>query len=260
MAGCDIECLIKDLPVFPDVVMEVLRLIDNPKSTNYIIAAAIKKDQNLAAKVLKIANSPFYGFPHRINTLSHAVLILGTNLIKGIILSTTLFEHIPSSAKALRQHGQNVATTTYNLINFTQGKQSHRELENIFEDSEELRGIFLNPIEPKEIPIITTAALLHDIGKTLIAIRLPDKFDEIQSIQKENKISSISAERKILGFDHIDVNRKICEIWNFPEDLQIPLTYHHLTLEEMIKEIKDETYLQYAALVHVADKIVNREY
>ena len=260
MGSCSIEGLIKTLPAFPDVVMEVLRLIDNPKSTNYIIAAAINKDQNLAAKVLKIANSPFYGFPHRINTLSHAVLVLGTNLIKGIILSTTLFEHIPSSAKFLRQHGQEVATTTYDLINFTHGKQNQQELERIFEDSEELRRIFLNPIEAKEIPIITTAALLHDIGKTLIAIQYPGKFSEIQSLLKQGEMPSISAEKEILGFDHTQVNRKICEEWNFPDDLLFPLVYHHLPLEKMIEEIRDEVHLQYTALIHVADKIVNMKY
>ena len=79
---------VKDLPTLPGVLTEVSALVENPDSSTDQISKVIAKDQVLSAKVLKMVNSPVYGFPGRIGSIQHALVLLGFNVIKGIIIST----------------------------------------------------------------------------------------------------------------------------------------------------------------------------
>lgn len=79
---------VKDLPTLPAVLEEVARLLDDPNTSTQQIAKLISRDQVLSAKVLKMVNSPIYGFPGRISTIQHALVLLGFNVIKGLIIST----------------------------------------------------------------------------------------------------------------------------------------------------------------------------
>ena len=82
----------KDLPTLPGVLTEVSALVENPDSSTDQISKVIAKDQVLSAKVLKMVNSPVYGFPGRIGSIQHALVLLGFNVIKGIIISTSIFD------------------------------------------------------------------------------------------------------------------------------------------------------------------------
>ncbi|GEM_PF-6731736 len=252
----EIKRLITHLPTFPQTVREVLCLLDNPNITNEKVASAIAKDPHLSARILTISNSAFYGFPHRISSISHAVLVLGLTLIKSVVLSTTIFHLVPSAAKWLKDHACQVATLTFNLATNLQKKQLKKQ---------EIRSTPLGKIEwiwnrhllSNEIPTITTAALLHDIGKSIIAIQLPERFEKIKELSQQKKCSFIEAEREILGFDHTEVNKVACEHWHFPENLKYPIVCHHLTLDEIPQKISQATIQQYTALIHIADRIAN---
>ena len=83
---------VKDLPTLPAVLDEVTKLIQDPSSSTEQVAALISQDQVLSAKVLKMVNSPIYGFPRRISTIQHALVLLGLNVIRGLIISTSVFD------------------------------------------------------------------------------------------------------------------------------------------------------------------------
>ena len=95
---------VKDLPTLPGVLQEVAILVENPNSSTDQISKAISKDQVLSAKVLKMVNSPIYGFPGRIGSIQHALVLLGFNVIKGIIISTSVFEVMNENMKGLWEH------------------------------------------------------------------------------------------------------------------------------------------------------------
>jgi HD-like signal output (HDOD) protein len=80
-----------DLPTLPHVVQRLASMIGHPTVSTEEIGALIEKDQVLSAKVLRLANSPFYGFPSRISSVAHAVIVLGFNVVKGLTLCASAF-------------------------------------------------------------------------------------------------------------------------------------------------------------------------
>ena len=95
---------VKDLPTLPGVLQEVAVLVENPNSSSDQISRAISKDQVLSAKVLKMVNSPIYGFPGRIGSIQHALVLLGFNVVKGIIISTSVFDVMNENMRGLWEH------------------------------------------------------------------------------------------------------------------------------------------------------------
>ena len=75
------------LPALPTIAMEVIQMVDNPKTSASSLGKLISADQALTAKVLKIANSPFYGFPKKISTIDFAIIILGFDALREIVIS-----------------------------------------------------------------------------------------------------------------------------------------------------------------------------
>lgn len=91
----EIQRLIKEtrsLPTLPGIVTKMSALVENDKTSIQEIARLVSSDQILSAKVLKLVNSPFYGFPGRVSTVSNALILLGVNVVKGLSLSASIFE------------------------------------------------------------------------------------------------------------------------------------------------------------------------
>ncbi|HUI64811.1 MAG TPA: HDOD domain-containing protein, partial [Bacteroidota bacterium] len=82
------------LPALPAVAMEVVEMVDNPRTSASKLGKVISTDQALTAKVLKIANSPFYGFPRRISTIDFAIIVLGYDALKEIVISISLISSL----------------------------------------------------------------------------------------------------------------------------------------------------------------------
>ena len=95
---------IKDLPTLPTVLDEVSKLMEDPDVSTEKVAKCISMDQVLSAKVLKMVNSPIYGFPGRISSVSHALVLLGFNVIRGIIISTSVFDVMVENMRGLWEH------------------------------------------------------------------------------------------------------------------------------------------------------------
>ena len=212
---------IKDLPTLPPVLDQITKMIEDEHSTPKQIAEIIAKDQVLSAKVLKMVNSPVYGFPRRINTIQHALVLLGFNVIKGIIISTTVFDVMSQAMVGLWEHSLGCAT-----------------ISKIIAEEVGLK-------DPEEFAV---AGLLHDIGKVVIAIQLPEEKEKIGKLVVEEDISFFEAEKKVLGFAHDRVNSWLADHWNLPLQTKVALTYHH-------NPGSAEFYQEFAKVVHVADFI-----
>jgi HD-like signal output (HDOD) protein len=170
---------VKDLPTLPAVLDEVTKLIQDPSSSTEQVAALISQDQVLSAKVLKMVNSPIYGFPRRISTIQHALVLLGLNVIRGLIISTSVFDVMAKNMVGLWEHSLGCALACSSVA-----KKAG------FKDPEEY----------------SVAGLLHDLGKVVIALQLPEMKEEVDNLVQEKDMLYIDAENEILGFGHDRVN------------------------------------------------------
>ncbi len=210
---------VKELPTLPEVLNEVTKMIEEDRFSQEEIAKVISKDQSLTAKILKMVNSPIYGFPRRISTVQHALVLLGLNVVKGLIISTTVFDMMTKAMKGMWEHSVGCATIC-SLIAKEVG----------FENPEEF----------------SIAGLLHDIGKVIVAVQLPDSYEKINQLVKEKDISYREAEEEVLGFSHSRINLWISDYWNLPLNLKEGLTYHH-------KPVLAKHYPEFAHVVHIGD-------
>ena len=214
---------LKNLPTMPGVFQEINKSIQNPETTAEDIAKIISSDQALSAKILRIVNSVLYGFPRRISNIRHALIILGFDVVKGLLLSSSVFDiMLARGFLGLWQHSIGCAISA---------------------------GVIakkLNMPDPEEVFV---AALLHDLGKVIIKLELPEESLLIEQKAIDNQISIYEAEKDILGFTHATVGKWLCQEWYLPNKLAYPITYHH-------QPNLSEFAIQSTAVVHVADSLV----
>jgi HD-like signal output (HDOD) protein len=210
---------VKELPSLPAVLDEVNALVENPNSSTEQISKVITKDQVLSAKVLKMVNSPIYGFPGRISSIQHALVLLGFNVIRGIIISTTVFDAMNTAMVGLWEHSQGCAIASSTVSRIIGCK------------------------DPEEYAV---AGLLHDIGKVVVAVQMPEAKQSIDELVRQEDLRYIQAEQRVLGFAHDRVNLWMCNHWNLPPNLKEALAYHH-------KPMSASLYPKMAQVVHLAD-------
>ena len=213
-----------DLPTLPHVVQRLASMIGRPTVSTEEIGAIIEKDQVLSAKVLRLANSPFYGFPSRIGSVAHAVIVLGFNVVKGLTLCASALSIMKDAGMdQLWRHSLGVAITAHLLA-------ARLEIKN-----------------PEELFV---AGLLHDIGKVVLYVKWPDVGGSIKDASKAGGDRSLfEVEQELLGLSHADIGGCLANDWNLPVTLREPILYHHTP--SLAKEAALQT-----AIVHVADILV----
>lgn len=213
---------VKDLPTLPAVLEEVSKLVEDPNSSTEQIAKVISYDQVLSAKVLKMVNSPIYGFPGRIGSIQHALVLLGFNVIRGVIISTSVFDSMTKTMVGLWEHSIGCALAC----------------------SEVAKAANLK--DPEEYSV---AGLLHDLGKVVSAVQLPEIKKELDQAVKGKDLTYLEAEHDVLGFGHDRINAWLAAHWRLPPKLKEGMTFHHSPL-------RAEHYPQVASVVHVANFLV----
>ncbi len=213
------ERLLEKLPAIPKVVQEAWKLIEKGNVSPSVIGEVIGRDMTLSAKVLRLVNSPFYGFPNRIGSLKHAIVLLGLDTIKGLLISTVVFGKVTQEIKELWAHACDCATTA---------------------------GIIARVLNIKEADELTVSGLLHDMGKVVIKNYFPELDAKIQKVKRRNNCTDREAEKEVLGVSHDDINGWMAEKWHFPATLKEGLIYHH----QVKKALK---YPIFAAVISLAD-------
>ena len=191
---------VKSLPTLRSALVEMNRMLEDSNISTEQIAELISKDQVLSAKVLKMVNSPIYGFPGRISSVHHALVLLGFNVVRGLLLSTSVFENLPAHMNKLWDHS--MATSL-----------ASAEIARILKYS-----------DPGEFAV---AGLLHDIGKVVIEVQLPEASSQVRKLIKNQDLNIRQAEEEILGFRHDKVNEWLGNTWRLPLVLREGITYHH---------------------------------
>ncbi|AEH44402.1 metal dependent phosphohydrolase [Thermodesulfatator indicus DSM 15286] len=213
---------LQSLPTLPPIVGQLTRLIADERSTAQQVAALIERDQVLTSKVLKMVNSAFYGFPRRISTVSNAIVLLGFNVVRTLVITASIFETMQAQDLSLWEHSLGTAAAA---------------------------GLLAGKLELKNPEEVTTAGLLHDIGKVVLRTEFPEILNQIEKTVQEKGIYFREAEQEVIGIDHGEIGRLLANQWNLPERLVEPIAYHHEV--EKARKFKKET-----AIVHFADIMV----
>jgi putative nucleotidyltransferase with HDIG domain len=217
---------INELPTLPAVVAKVNSLVNSSAASAGDINEVISRDLALSTKVLKLVNSSFYGFPRRITSITHAVVILGFNTVRNLALSAFVFSAFKTGRKgfdstAFWRHSIGTAlgaSTTAQVLGLSQS-----EKEDVF-----------------------MAGLLHDTGKAVMCEYLPEAMDQVTAMVREKQCLFLDAEREVLDFNHAEIGGALLERWGLPEAL-VELVREHHTLRG------SPSRARLIAIVHFAD-------
>jgi len=219
---------VRGLPALPAAVARVMQLTDDPKAGAADVARALASDQALAARMLKLANSAFYGASRRVSTVSEAVVTLGMRTTRNLVMATSCQEMLEGDVAgyalprgALWRHSLACAFAAQALA----GRARYRATEEAF-----------------------VAGLLHDIGKVVLSTYLKEQFARVLLRAQGGELTFAEAERETLGFDHAEAGARLLERWNLPSSLVAAVRHHHAPLESPSPSLLP-------CLVHVADAI-----
>jgi len=229
MTMADIVNKVQEIPPFPQTVMRILELTNDPKSGAKDLEAEIMKDQGLTTQILKLANSAFYRGRREISTVVDASVLLGFSAIQSMVLATVagsvMNKELPGYAlekEALWKQSQISAIMTRTIakkIKYAKPDQAY------------------------------TAGLLRDIGKVILDKYVEDAYDDINEIVENEGKSFIVAEEMVLGYHHGQIGAKIAEKWNLPEELVEVIACHHNPAVAFVNP-------ELVAITHISDSLV----
>lgn len=186
------------LPAMPAVVQEVMGSFRNVNLDTGTLAHQIAQDQGLSAKVLRVANSPFYGMPRKIGSIQDAVMVMGFNTVRSLVLSAGFMHAFPPvphdlfDRRAYWKRSFRVAHYTKALAQYLrQGQQT-----------------------------AFTAGMFYEIGLLVLDVCAPELFADLLRQQKTSGLSLIEIEQSALGFDHAEIGAELARRWNFPPEIE----------------------------------------
>lgn len=215
-----------DLPTIPIVAIKVMQLIESDCATSEELAKIVSSDPAVAARVLKISNSSFYGCRRQIQTLSSAIVILGFSTLKSLVVAASVkqvYRPYGLTEKMLWEHSFAAGLAARIIANRTRAAN---------EEEAFLAGLF------------------HDIGKIIMNTLDRDKFQEVMQHCYNEGTSFGKAEQGVYPFTHDEVGAYVIKKWNFPEILTNAVLQHH-KLE--FDALEDPALVNLTAVVALAD-------
>ncbi|HOT42304.1 MAG TPA: HDOD domain-containing protein [Syntrophorhabdaceae bacterium] len=213
---------INTLPTIPNVLKKLLKMLENPATSLNDIGHFISHDPIITTKVLRMINSPIYGFPGRIYSVNQAVILLGLNVVKGLLLSVSVYDLMKKVMMGLWEHSLACAITS-RLMAKKKGLK-----------------------EPEESSI---AGLLHDIGKVALILQFQGYYETAMSTADKKNIPIMDAEKELFNINHATAGEWMAEKWSFPRNLIEIIGYHHKP--HISRNFPVET-----SIVHLADILV----
>ena len=198
---------VKDLPPMPQVVLKAQQMMADPDLDVKGVSSLIETDQAIAFKVLKFANSAYYGFSGKVSSIQNAFVVLGYKTLWQILsiasFSTFMGKNLPGygfESEDFKRHSLAVALSS---------------------------KIIAEKIDPNLANEAYTAGLIHDIGKIILDKYIIEKIETFKTFLENDQMTFLSAEKQFIGFDHAEIAFEICKKWNIPNAMTRAIKYHH---------------------------------
>lgn len=203
-----LERELADLPPLSAVAMRLMETLGNSEAAIADLAELIAMDQGIAAKVLRLVNSSYYGFPRQVTTISHAIVILGFNTVRNLVLAIAAFDKFdvgkdaPIDPEKFWEHSIGVAVCSQILAR--RKRLGSRIAEEAF-----------------------LGGLLHDIGKLFLCQHFPSAYRSALEDAWRQRVRIAVSEQRLCGATHTLVGKRIAERWNLPPALVASIWRHH---------------------------------
>jgi len=196
--------IVGDLPSIPKIAQEVMAAVADDSTSADDLRKVLDKDPALSARVLKVANSSLYAFRREVETLRHAISLLGFRAVETLVMAASLrdvFANFGLSEKLLWEHATAAGVVAGRLASY-------------------------GPID-LERDVAFTAGLLHDIGKVAMSNVHRERYQKIIMRTYNEGVAFQEAEREEFGFDHAALGAKVAAKWRLPPQLVAAIRYHH---------------------------------
>ncbi len=210
---------VTELPTLPEVIKRIGSMAEDRNIGAAELGELIAHDQILSAKILRLVNSPIYGFPGRISSISHAIVLLGFNAVKGLVMGTTVFQNFARERREMWHHSVGCAIIC---------RQIAREM---------------GMDDPEEVMV---AGLLHDLGKAVLSFVAPEDYDKAVLLAEKQHCLIAEAEEAMFGTDHTQAAVWLVQRWHLPERLIDGIENHH-------RPMRSRAGKRIAAIVHLGD-------
>jgi len=220
------------IPTLPVIIHNIFTLAHDERTSAGDLADFISKDQAMCNKVLRVANSAYYGFLREVDSIQRAITVIGFNEVISLAIGMS----VVSSFRNMNTHG-------------------------IFD----LRGLWMHSIgsavASKELakklgsgggdqPFLS--GLLHDTGKIIFAVYFPEEFKDALQSSREKQVYLWREEQAIFGIDHAALSGLLMERWHFPDTVLLPSRFHHYAWQ-CPEELRYK-----AAIVQAADALCHQ--
>ncbi len=228
-----IQKLIADVPralgSYGPILQEVEEVLADPQSSLIHVGAVIEKDPDLTARLLRLGNSAFYGFPSRLETVSEAVGLIGIQQVQDLISASNVMD-------------------TFSGVN-----PDFVNMESFWRHSLACgigaRILAIEKRMPKPEKFFV-AGLLHDAGRLVLFSQAPQLAEVIMERAQQNRMLLRDAETEVMGFDHAQIGEALLRSWAYPPNLVQAVANHHHPQSA-------DAYKMEAAIVHLSDCLVN---
>jgi len=212
---------IDDLPQFPENVVFIQKLINDPESELTDIARQISMDPSLTADLLKVVNSAQFMLPKKVDNIVEAVKLVGLRGIRNMLFSYGTQKVLKTDQRSLWDHSYRVAFYSYNLA------KNFKRKKDLLDDA-------------------YVGGILHDIGKIIFSTVHPELLEKISRFCNEKEFQHDILEELSAGLNHAMIGGLIAEKWNFPPSLISAIKYHHIP-EQCPKDSRDVVNTVYLA-------------
>jgi HD-like signal output (HDOD) protein len=191
------------------VAVRVLEISEGEQFSAHELAQAVSADQALTAKLLRLSNSAYYGFPRRISTVRDAVVLLGFRAVRSATLASCVIEALPGG-HVLDQMTAWRYSVTVGLLAEVLARATRKHQDEAF-----------------------TAGVLHNIGRMALDQHRPRELMASRALAERDGVSIIEAQRHVLGYTDADLGGALALHWNFPEPLAQAVLRHHLDVNAL---------------------------
>ena len=218
-----------ELVSLPETYVKINELLDDPDATAADLGKVISQDPALTARMLRIANSPFYGMSREIDNISKAVRVIGMQKIHDLVLATSVakaFNGLPNDLVTLKNFWTHCIYCGL-IAKALAVSSKHESAETLF-----------------------AAGMLHDIGQLVIFNKLPELSHKVltDAIEDPTEPEIYALERQFMGFDHCQVGGELARKWNLPKLLQECIEFHH-------EPDQAQEFPREVAIIHIANRL-----